>query len=413
MLIRQGTKQTQRLEHLFLVLTAVFLVTATVFLAFACGSKTASDPFGYLSVPPLFGISHAEKWNLDSLYRWDETLSDRERVQRLAEDLGELGAARYRPNLNWREVQPELAPTPSEPAELTESLIDAAAAGAAGSGFDWTVFDLLFDTLLDSSIVVLPVLGNSDDWRLPRLPGTEDAANPNAIGKDAYLLHLSFYARAAVRRYSNRIHVWQIENELNVAIFTTAVPTGRKGNAWADETFLERVILTLEEAVKAEDPRALVITNFHTDLPEVLHDWREALLAWSPYLDWIGLDVYPNYLKGVPVRGEDVAVRVRQARELIRDAKPVLVLETGYPSGPAGKGFSEAGQAEYMATASRAAVEAGARGFFVYTLVSPERPDEFGQGFQAVENYWGFFRADGSAKPAFATLQQAIRELEE
>ena len=91
----------------------------------------------------MFGISHAEQWNLDSLYRWDDTLTEQQRLQRLVRDLGELGVGWYRPNLNWREVQPELDPTLTDVAQVTDAMIDDAASGAPGAGFDWIVFDLL------------------------------------------------------------------------------------------------------------------------------------------------------------------------------------------------------------------------------------------------------------------------------
>lgn len=381
------------------------LVGASV--AVACGNGSSHGADNDCPAPAAFGISHAERWNLDSLYRWDESLSGIERVQRLAGDLVELGVTWYRPNLNWREVQPDLTPTLVDSTDLTEDLIVAAAAGAPGSGFDWAVFDLLFDTLLDRGITLLPVLGNSDNWRLPRLSGTEDGANPDAIGHDAYLLHLTLYARAAARRYSNRVGVWQLENELNVAIYTTVIPTGRKGNSWADSGFLDRLMGTLAAAVRAEDPEAILTTNFHTDLPTNMHDWREAVLGWQHHLDWIGLDVYPNYLEGEPVRSEEAAHRVTEARSLIGDSKPVLVLETGYPSAPSDAGFGEASQAAYLAAASRAAIGAGACGFFVYTLTTPERSDIFGEGYQEVEGYWGLRRSDGTAKPGYTALQDA------
>jgi len=94
-----------------------------------------------------------------------------------------------------------------------------------------------------------------------------------------------------------------------------------------------------------------------------------------------------------------------------RTGLPVLVKETGLPSGPPEQGFSEAGQAAFwsaLATrlpATRAhaitrfeAFDAPWKTASVAAQTGDVRP---------TEAHWGFFRADGSEKPVVAAIAKA------
>ena len=96
-----------------------------------------------------------------------------------------------------------------------------------------------------------------------------------------------------------------------------------------------------------------------------------------------------------------VADRVQQAVALGLD-QPIMVLETGYPTQPDWKGFSEAGQVAYIEDATIMSYEAGAAGFFYFTLVSAEIG---GEGPEVVEPYWGLIRRDDTRKPAWYTYR--------
>ncbi|MBI5040921.1 MAG: hypothetical protein HZB57_06915 [Gammaproteobacteria bacterium] len=88
--------------------------------------------------------------------------------------------------------------------------------------------------------------------------------------------------------------------------------------------------------------------------------------------------------------------------------KPVLIKETGVPSGPAEQGFTEQRQADFWSrllarippgpTQSVAGFEA-----FDAPWKPRELQDEFGH-LEASEAYWGLFRRDGSAKPVLKTF---------
>jgi exo-beta-1,3-glucanase (GH17 family) len=96
-------------------------------------------------------------------------------------------------------------------------------------------------------------------------------------------------------------------------------------------------------------------------------------------------------------------------RELeARSGKPVLVKETGVPSGPEDEGFDEAGQAAFWS-----ALEAKLPATRAHAVVRFEAFDATWKvasvaaqtgDLRPTEAHWGFFRADGSAKPVAATL---------
>jgi hypothetical protein len=303
--------------------------------------------------------------------------------------------------------------------------------------------------------------------RLPLYRGAP--ASPDAIGRELYLGHLYLHVRAVVERYDGDgyldapgiapVRRWQLENELNEA-FLTALWGWRQpsfeaapGSAWQDWDFLTRLLDTLVDAVKSSDPGAVTAVNFHTDVSDSLSTalgkktWRQAIAAWSGKIDIVGVDVYPNYYRAQPVRGNVVGERVSEALRL-GGGKPVMVLEAGYPSGPSVEGFDEASQDAFIRAAYASAVSAGARGYFHFGSVTRESHDalvtpldlanlelvaaaydgqdasaliafyltqtayikgHFVKVLQAVEGYWGLVRADGSRKPAWGTVQELAR----
>jgi len=112
---------------------------------------------------------------------------------------------------------------------------------------------------------------------------------------------------------------------------------------------------------------------------------------------------------GTAPPGTAVDFVVNVVRELeTRTGLPVLVKETGVPSGPADQGFSESSQASFW-TALAARLPPTAAHAFVWfeafdapwktASVAAQTGD-----VRPTEAHWGFFRADGSAKPALEAL---------
>ena len=205
----------------------------------------------------------------------------------------------------------------------------------------------------------------------------------------------------------------------------------------------------LEENSCLQDPEALTTVNFHTDIPAeinqgfLLPSWEDAIRQWMSHIDVIGIDAYPNYYQPEPVRGEVLGERVAAASEM-GCGKPLVVVETGYPTGPPERGYTEADQAEYLQEAYDASVAAGAQGFFLFgvktgeahgTEITPEGlanleylaglfeerrfwdllfftlqnieylETHFSQVLQTVEPYWGLVRTDSTHKSGWDVFQ--------
>jgi len=378
--------------------------------------------------------------------------------------VAEIGANWFRAWIQWRQVEPEIARP-----ELTVEQVraDPGMVGDYIRTHDWSAPDALLTACREHGIAnVILVVGIGFDWVLPKWEG--EAANPDRLGRQNYLGHLYLHVRAAVERYDGDgtddapgglvVRFWEPEAELNEA-FLTAVLGWRGpayeqalGSAWHDFEFLTDVIRLGNEAVREEDPGAITVMPFHTDIHENFGrffgypPWTEAVSRWAEYVDVIGIDAYPNYYRPLPIKGGLLYDRVLQAREISGDL-PVMVIETGYPSGPTEVGFDEILQAEYLDRAVESARAAGAAGYLHFTLCTGEQSmaviaqedienlyrlgEFFEQGrvlelllfalgnldyvrghfsrvLQSVETHWGQFRADGTKKPSYDVLRQKV-----
>jgi exo-beta-1,3-glucanase (GH17 family) len=88
--------------------------------------------------------------------------------------------------------------------------------------------------------------------------------------------------------------------------------------------------------------------------------------------------------------------------------KPVLVKETGVPSGPASEGFDEAAQAEFWRGLAAKLPPSRERGFVWFEAFDGpwKVASVAGQtgDVRASEAHWGLYRADGAPKPVIAAL---------
>ena len=150
---------------------------------------------------------------------------------------------------------------------------------------------------------------------------------------------------------------------------------GLKSGAFADWSFLTEIIKTLSVSVRHEHPKAQIIHNFHTDLsPKLLHrlglpSWPEAVEWWRPYLDIIGLDLYPNYYDADKNYKGNLATQVEKAK-VVGCGRPVMIMETNYPRGPGERAFEMHKQASYVQTTIKEAKASGAEALLFYGAVS-------------------------------------------
>ena len=254
----------------------------------------------------------------------------------------------------------------------------------------WPLDDLV-NTLTSRGVDVIPVVGCGYHRMLPE--GLEPDTN-----RTLYLRRASIHARLLARHYMDRVKCWQIENEPN---WWTEHEAGgwRSGLSWIQERgFRKKLLQTLNSAVHTEDPRANTIVNLESDAK---------VLAPGPYAsicDVLGLDFYPNYKTAHPVNPGVLKLADQVAKAL---QKPVMISETGYPSGPSFLGYSADRQAMYTEYACREAYALDSVtgiGIWRYT-------DTSWRSFPPQENHFGLFDKKGNPKPAWGAFQAAIKEL--
>jgi hypothetical protein len=380
----------------------------------------------------------------------------------------EVGAGALRPTLSWRVVEPTLT---AQGLTLAGVRGDPAGIAAWAASRDWSSFDQRLGAIADAGLLAVPIIGHGYATTLPLLGGMPAA--PDVLGREEYLARQYRFTRAVVERYDGdgvddapsglRIPLWQTENELNQAFFTAIFgwrhPAlfGAFGSAWQDWPYVTRILETLRLAVRDADPTALTTMNFHTDVHPGINEyfghpgWLESIGEWREQMDVVSFDAYPNYYRSSPPDGAAVGVRASMVRSQAC-GRPVLVMETGYPTGPAESGYDEAQQATFVRDAFDSSVAAGVRGFFLFgargseTHAATITPFDLAQiallaGFletgnaeallqyafanltyvqtqlaavvQSVEGYWGLYRADGSEKPALQVMRDIGAELPE
>ena len=282
------------------------------------------------------------------------------------DEVTELGASWYRSYVVWNEIEPKIKEKRVDLGRLEELIEEYLETK------NWETTDNMVDELVNNGIEPFLVIGVGFDDFLPIYQTR--IANPAVLGPGNYITHLYLHTRAVVRRYRDRVHYWQMENQLNEAKIALLVHKTRSGYTWNQWEYLTGIMRAIRDGVKTEDPNAQVTTALHTDIPDEIHEhrgtktWREALTDWWGFVDIIGLSIYPNNRRGLPVLGEVVGQRVAQAMPLARD-KQVIVMEAGYPSGPSSS-YTEANQSLFVEEAANAVQNNGGLGFFYSPLYS-------------------------------------------
>jgi hypothetical protein len=355
------------------------------------------------------GFSHAYPLGI-SLLPWDGR-SLEQRLERSLTLMRAAGATSFRPHVPWSEIEPVLTGALCTVSEVTETQVERYANG--GDGICWKAMDLAVAKMRAAGIEPFPCLGVA---YYPQLPVVEHRrklrrVNPGQVSWERYLGRLHLHVRAVVRRYCGQCHRWQLENELNGAGMHV-LGGWRQGWAWFSHAFQDRVMQTIHQAVRAEDPTAETAHNFMVPLRTVPHvyTYRSHLKRWADMIDIVGIDPYPNFLRSEPICvAESFTRAVAEVRRVVPD-KRLYILETGYPVRPAGRGFSEENQRSYYREALETALRLGVDGLFFYAFCSQEGAPGAewcsGSPKNDIQDWWGLVRADGSLRPAYELLRE-------
>jgi exo-beta-1,3-glucanase (GH17 family) len=107
----------------------------------------------------------------------------------------------------------------------------------------------------------------------------------------------------------------------------------------------------------------------------------------------------------------DFVVRVMARLEAIY-TKPILVKETGVPTGPASAGFNETMQRDFYALLAKRLKSSRRRAFAYFTAFDePWRPGDFNPtpGAHPEEAYWGLFTEARKAKQVMSVVPKLVR----
>jgi len=257
-----------------------------------------------------------------------------------------------------------------------------------GSVYQFPLDDFV-SKMTREGIQVVGAIGSGYDRFLPPGLGTD------RIGE--YLAKLRESSAQIVRHYKDSVKVWQIENEPNWwwAHYTSA---WRRGLVWLQRRNQGPILGTLHDVVRSECPGASIIVNLQVH--ERTADWG----FYSKYCDILGLDSYPNYLRRTPDSGRILATTASRVRK--ETGRPVMVVETGYPSSPRVFGFDERKQSQYVRAACQAAYGCDAiagLGWFRFS-------DSYWRSFPPQENHFGLLTREGRPKAGWGEFVTQISQ---
>jgi len=335
--------------------------------------------------------------NLQNGFQWQNNWGVYQKINAAFDKMALYGITGCRVEAKWdniqRSAEVKLGKTPDQ---VTENDIHSL---MNNNATEWQVLDYILDKADEKGIIVFMVVGMGHQ---ERPPGTPSAPNANmapdnsgsfytengnyvAVTADDYLYNLKLYAHAVVRKYADRIGVWQIENELNAARYAESFNWWRKGNLWREDQiggFQDKVWNILVNTVRTEDPRSKIIHDFH------MFSIEDRVKRWGGDCDIIGVNFYPNQLFAYPVFdfavGEYVWAVRRMLKGLNMSDKPVWVTETGYPGKTTAtspdpysidvdvKHFSDDRQSAYLENSLQSAIDNGAKGYFYFSLTNEE-----------------------------------------
>ena len=296
----------------------------------------------------------------------------------LADSLKSLGVDFVRCWFPWRFFEPKPLPRREF-------------ASASLNGYGRWPTDGLVRALTGQGISVLPVLACGYQRMLPQ------GLSPDS-GTKEYVERACLHARLLVRHYRGSIDSWQIENEPNWWKMHEA-GGWRSGASWLEQGgFRDELLGALNAAVHEEDPGATTMVNLEAD------EEKLDVAPFAGHCDVIGLDFYPNYKSSEPV---DASAIRRAGGAAMASGKPVLIAETGYPSGPALLGYSRDKQAEYVDRALREAHSVDrVTGIGIWRYL-----DTSWTSFPPQENHFGLVDEKSGPKDAWYRYGQVLREL--
>ena len=274
-------------------------------------------------------------------------------LPQIAKLIKESGGTHYRPHLPLNEPLPIISQ--ADMARLRQAagnpaLLDSMTEELSKNG-RWTGMDALVKAFTDEGIKLLLVTGCGYRKEAPLAvmeDGTVIQVSPDRLGRDLYVTLIKWLVGAGVRRYADRVFVWQVENEINAAKNHARTNWRISESSWGDKAFQRRLLRELAGVVHNEGAKRGVVLRTTQNYSTMMVEWKSYIkTAGEDGIDIIGVDLYGNYLFGIPLRDAGMADIVAEAKQLAGE-RPVWVIEAGYARAPLVRGFSPDSQAEYF-----------------------------------------------------------------
>ncbi|WP_436525465.1 cellulase family glycosylhydrolase [Actinoplanes sp. HUAS TT8] len=309
-----------------------------------------------------------------------------EQLNQALDDAADLGATWIRADLSWDDIQ-----------------------GDGPDTYRWELFDRVLAAAQKRGLQILPVLAYTPGWA--RVSDCGEAtcapADPAAFAR---------FADAAARRYAPRgLHVWEIWNEPNLGFWKPA----------PDPSAYARLLQASSRAIRAVDAGATLVMGglvptgngpgqvspeeFITVVLREAGDVVDAI-GYHPY-------TYPHLASDHTLFGTswDRIGKIRDALDAAgHPDMPLWLTETGAPTG--GPGNASDGSSGINVTHVTEERQAAIAADVVTTAATTPLVDavfwysdrDLGTDSSTSENFFGLRRADGSAKPAYAALRNAM-----
>lgn len=343
------------------------------------------------------------------------------RIDTLINRMNDMGLNQLRIEAMWSRIWPEVS---SIDANLDTSLIDDQLINAYMDSITawggWTFMDTLVGLIHNrSSVISKPVVavGVGHQGRPPKYQGKNIAPGSLVRGesaeyhyqpvpKNVYLYWLKLFTHCVVRRYKDKIAVWQAENELNAARFAESFDWWRRGNAWSEdgaEGFQTDVAKTIYYAIKYEDRDLQVVQAFH------ILNAAKRIKEWHNYYDILGLNLYPHLFFGYPNMAFMIGEYVWAARRILTSLgdteTKIWITETGYgaqtdyfPNTDL-KEYTEERQAAFIREALNSCAQNGAKAFIWYLNQTFDDTTNNEYELERTNQYLGLYDSHNSDSP--------------
>jgi hypothetical protein len=290
-----------------------------------------------------------------------------------------VGAKWLRIDINWAQIQ-----------------------ASGSSSYNWTNIDAVVKGAESRGINVLGVIVYTPSWARPA--GTSATYGPAASAYAAF-------ARTAVAHYSAMgVHAYEIWNEENTSAAWTPSPSP---SAYAG------LLKAAYPVIKAADPSATVVTGGLAPAPTdgtnyTPVDFLKGVYAAGGHGSFDAVGAHPYCWPAMPGSNDSWSAwyQMANSQNSLRTmmvargdgAKKIWATEFGAPTnGPAGSYVSESTQAAMI----YAAYQVWSSYSWAGPLFTYQGRDQ-GTDTSTRENFFGFIRHDGTAKPGFAAYQKAV-----